>query len=683
MNTLTPDTPVRFLRGIGEARAKYFEKLGIYTAKDLLWFLPRRYEDRRVLKSLCDVADGEVCAIYATVTSAGVQSRSRSGISMVKAVCDDGTAKLYLTFFNNKWITSTLQKGARLRIYGKITFGVYGRESVNPTVEVVYEGKTPEDVIPVYPGTNGITQNSILSAVKQVMCLAEREEQVLTPEMLSQFGLLTKAQALEYIHFPKTPEQAQQAKKRLAFEELLVFQLAVRLLRADSREGEATPILLTNSKIRLFFERLPFELTGAQQRVIKEIFSDMEKPVPMSRLVQGDVGSGKTLVAAAAIYLTVKNGLQAAMMAPTEILAEQHCKTLTKMLSPFGIKVCLLAGKLKASEKKLAKAGLESGEIQVAVGTSALIQGDVAFKNLGLAVTDEQHRFGVIQRAALIEKSGAKHPHTLVMSATPIPRTLSLILYGDLDISVIDMLPAGRKPIETFALDEGYRERLNGFIEKELKSGGRVYVICPLVEENEQIDRKSAEQHAETLKAKFPNRKVSLLHGKMSGKAKQEVMDSFKSGETEILVSTTVVEVGVDVPEASLMVVENAECFGLSALHQLRGRIGRGSRKSYCVLMYDKQTAMSKERLDTMCRTSNGFEIAETDLKLRGPGDFLGQRQSGDRVFKCADGADMGLVLQTKAVCDSIVSNKKESAFAALYEKAEGLLEEYGRSTLN
>lgn len=678
------DMQIKYLRGVGEARNKLFEKLELYTVRDLLYFLPRRYEDRRALKKLADIADGELCAVCVTVAVQATESRSRSGIMMVKALAEDETGELYLTFFNNKWITKSLYKGARIRVFGRISFGPYGRETVNPVVDVIYDGKQLENVVPIYPSTSGMTQNILRSAVKQALPLADEEPEILTSGILSEFGLMKKRDALLSLHQPSTPEEAYSAKQRLAFEELLEFQLAVRLLRNKSDVRFANPIGLTNTKIRLFFEGLPFQLTSAQQRVIKEIFTDMAKPTPMLRLVQGDVGSGKTAVAAAAIYLTVKNGFQAVMMAPTEILAEQHCKTLGAMLSPFGIRVELLAGKLTAAQKKEAKRLLENGGIQVAVGTSALIQSDVRFKNLALAVTDEQHRFGVMQRADLIGKADEAAPHTLVMSATPIPRTLSLILYGDLDISVIDELPPGRKKVETFALDEGYRARINAFIEKEISSGGRVYVICPLVEENETLERKSAEEHLKTLEKSFPNRHVALLHGKMPSKKKQEIMNSFKDGTTDILVSTTVVEVGVDVPEASLMIVENAECFGLSSLHQLRGRIGRGSRKSYCVLMYDRETPQSKERLETMCKTSDGFKIAEADLKLRGPGDFFGSRQSGGMSFNAADAADIDLILQTRAICDKIMAAEDKTEYAPLFAAAESLLDDAGgRNTIN
>lgn len=681
---MNSDMQIKYLRGVGEARNKLFEKLELYTVRDLLYFLPRRYEDRRALKKLADIADGELCAVCVTVAVQATESRSRSGIMMIKAMAEDETGELYLTFFNNKWITKSLYKGARIRVFGRISFGPYGRETVNPVVDVIYDGKQLENVVPIYPSTSGMTQNILRSAVKQALPLADEEPEILTSGILSEFGLMKKRDALLSLHQPSTPEEAYSAKQRLAFEELLEFQLAVRLLRNKSDVRTANPIGLANTKIRLFFEGLPFQLTSAQQRVIKEIFADMAKPTPMLRLVQGDVGSGKTAVAAAAIYLTVKNGFQAVMMAPTEILAEQHCKTLGAMLSPFGIRVELLAGKLTAAKKKEAKQLLENGEIQVAVGTSALIQSDVRFKNLALAVTDEQHRFGVMQRADLIGKADEAAPHTLVMSATPIPRTLSLILYGDLDISVIDKLPPGRKKVETFALDEGYRARINAFIEKEISSGGRVYVICPLVEENETLERKSAEEHLKTLEKSFPNRHVALLHGKMPSKKKQEIMNSFKDGTTDILVSTTVVEVGVDVPEASLMIVENAECFGLSSLHQLRGRIGRGSRKSYCVLMYDKETPQSKERLETMCKTADGFKIAEADLKLRGPGDFFGNRQSGGPSFRAADAADIDLILQTRAICDKIMSAEEKTEYAPLFAAAERLLDDAGgRNTIN
>ncbi len=671
---MNADTPIRFIKGIGDARAKSFEKLGVFTARDLIYLMPRRYEDRRALKKIADVADGEVCAVFATVSNEGVQSRSRSGVLMVKALASDETGDIYLTFFNNKWIKNSLKKGTRIKIYGKFTFGLYGRECVNPSVQVAI-GKNTDEVVAVYPLVSTLTQNVVRRAVKEAVSAIEAENNVLTNEIEKQFGLMSKRQALYAVHFPSTPEEAIDAKKRLAFEELLVFQLAVRLLKKQSIKKSAKPIKTANTKIRLFFESLPFELTDSQKRVIKEIFADMEKDVPMQRLLQGDVGSGKTVVAAAAIYLAVKNGHQAAMMAPTEILAKQHYDTLTRILAPFDIKVELFCGAKTLAQKNKANEKLKNGEIQVAVGTSALIQGKVEFCDLALAVTDEQHRFGVEQRSALIGKSQKHTPHTLVMSATPIPRTLNLIFYGDLDISTIDTLPKGRQKTETYAVDNSYRERINAFINKEILSGGSVYVVCPLVEENEESTRVSAEQHAKELQKTFPNTKIGLLHGKMSAKAKQQEMERFSCGETKILVSTTVVEVGVDVPQASLMVVENAECFGLSSLHQLRGRIGRGSRKSYCILVYDKQTPRSKERLEIMCKTANGFEIAEADLKQRGPGDFFGNRQSGGMVFKTASVADMGLLLQTSAVCDKILTQKEGERYAPLIDEAYKLLE--------
>ena len=674
---------VRELHGVGPARAAQLEKLGIRTLYDLLAFFPRDYEDRTNPVTIAQLQPGVPACFRAMVVSQPILRRIGGGRDITKLTVADETGKLTLSYFNQPYVKNQLHYGESYYFYGALQ-PEHGMQMANPAHDPADRpGAVTSRLLPVYSLTAGLSNRLMTQCVQQALTFAaELLPEILPEQVRREYDLCGVTEAYTTVHQPPDWPALQRACKRLEFEEFFIFSAGLAVLRASRTELSAEPYAA--DCMQGFYAALPFRLTGAQQRAIRDVLRDMASGRPMNRLVQGDVGSGKTVVAAAAIYLAVRNGCQAVMMAPTEILAEQHCKTLTAMLSPFGINVALLAGKLTAAQKRSAKAGLESGGIQVAVGTSALIQGDVVFNRLGLAVTDEQHRFGVLQRADLISKAQSGSPHTLVMSATPIPRTLSLILYGDLDISVIDELPPGRKPIETFALDETYRPRVNRFIEKEISSGGRVYVICPLVEENESLDRKSAEEHLKTLEKAFPNRRVALLHGKMPGKKKQEIMTAFKEGSVDILISTTVVEVGVDVPEASLMIVENAECFGLSGLHQLRGRIGRGKRKSYCILMYDKQTPQSRERLETMCRTSNGFEIAEADLKLRGPGDFFGSRQSGGPVFRTADAADMATVVQTRAVCDEISKKLSEEQYKPLYLEAKKLLDSaVGGNTIN
>ena len=641
------DNDIKFVGGVGEARARLLDKeLGIRTLGDMLRHYPFRYIDRTKVYRIAEITDDAPTLLQFRARVTGVAYAGTGRKRRFTAYVSDPTGSAELVWFQGiKWIEKRVEVGREYLIFGRPSFYRGELSMAHPELETMEQAlsrKAESGMQGIYPSTEKLSNVLGAKGMYQIICNAwalakDHIPDYMPDEVRTRYGLIPLRDAYYNIHFPQSPELLRQAQYRLKFDELLGIQLNVQSRRTERlAKNNGFLFMKVGGVFNTFYnEKLPFPLTGAQKRVIREIRQDTVTGYQMNRLLQGDVGSGKTLVALMSMLLAVDNGYQAYMMAPTEILAEQHCKTLTAMLSPFGINVALLAGKLTAAQKRSAKAGLESGGIQVAVGTSALIQGDVVFNRLGLAVTDEQHRFGVLQRADLISKAQSGSPHTLVMSATPIPRTLSLILYGDLDISVIDELPPGRKPIETFALDETYRPRVNRFIEKEISSGGRVYVICPLVEENESLDRKSAEEHLKTLEKAFPNRRVALLHGKMPGKKKQEIMTAFKEGSVDILISTTVVEVGVDVPEASLMIVENAECFGLSGLHQLRGRIGRGKRKSYCILMYDKQTPQSRERLETMCRTSNGFEIAEADLTLRGPGDFFGKRRSRLPYSRC------------------------------------------------
>lgn len=673
-------TPIDNLRGIGEARVKLFTSLGIYTVEDLLHFFPRSYENRGAVIKLEDALEDEVCSFIVEVDSKPVERRSKNGLTYTKVTANDQTGSVELIFFNQRWIKDTLTVGRTFRVYGKITRNLISCSMLSPIIESVYKNKGKQllPIVPVYPLVKGLTQRIVSDAVKQAISLCENISNILPDDIISKYGLMNKSEALNIMHFPKDMETLDRARRTLAFEELLVFRLALYKLKNRHNFFQAPKMEYKGSGIGRFFVSLPFKLTVAQERVIKEIFGDLCSSKPMMRLVQGDVGSGKTVLAAAAIYFTVKNGLQATMMAPTEILANQHYKTLKNLLDPFGIKIALLTGSTKQKEKDCIKKEISDGDIQVTVGTHALIQADVTYKALGLAVTDEQHRFGVIQRASLVEK-GEKdtlRAHTLVMSATPIPRTLSLILYGDLDVSSLDEMPPGRQKTETYYVTGKYRERVYNFITKQIVLGHQAYVICPLVEENEEVPKKAVEAYAGSLRGGFfRNIKVGFIHGRLSAKEKDRVMTEFANGISKVLVSTTVVEVGVDVPNATVMLIENAECFGLSQLHQLRGRIGRGKAKSYCILMSDSKNSKSIERLEIMASTNNGFEIAEADLKLRGPGDFFGERQSGEITFKCADIADMKLISETgeamKTLNDENISDNFRKAIDSFFKKTK------------
>ncbi len=668
---LQRDTSIRYLKGIGEARAASFASLNLNRAEDLLYFFPRTYENRGDVSRTASASEGEICSLVVTIDSPPSERTSKNGLVYTKTTASDETGSVELVFFNQKWVAKSLATGRVFRVYGRITHGLFGSSMLSPIIEAVYEGKELKDIIPVYPLTRGLTQKIVADAVKQVLPLCEQVKNTLPDSIIKQFGLADISTALRNMHIPADSESLKKARHTLAFEELLVYRLALSRMKSSGTEMKAPLMDYKGTGIAKFFESLSFQLTGAQERVVKEILTDLCKEKPMMRLVQGDVGSGKTVLAAAAIYFTVKNGYQAVMMAPTEILANQHYKTLKELLSPFGIETCLLTSSLKQKEKQEAKKSIADGTIRVAVGTHALIQSNVEYKALGLAVTDEQHRFGVMQRASLVEKGEKERlrAHTLVMSATPIPRTLSLILYGDLEVSLLDEMPPGRQKIETYSVGSDYRDRIYEFIRKQIALGHQAYIICPLVEENEDIPRKAVEAYAETLRSSvFSDIKIGFIHGRLSGKAKEREMREFESGISKVLVSTTVVEVGVDVPNATVMLIENAECFGLSQLHQLRGRIGRGRAKSYCILMSDTKSAKTKERLDIMTRTNDGFEIAEADLKQRGPGDFFGERQSGEISFKCADIADMTLISQTseavKMLNDYPENEKEELAEA-------------------
>ncbi len=665
---LTFETPVTALRNIGPEKAKLFAKRNIYTIGDLLHAYPRDYENRGDIVPLSDCRDGETHAVLVTCLDKPAEGKTYSGIPYVRMLARDDSATLTVTFFGKPFLTSVIRKGAKYRLYGKFTVGLYGAESSTPDIEPA-NGRDPlPDILPVYPMTAGMTQNLMRKAVDQCLPLCARIRETLPEEIRKTYGLMGKKEYVRQLHRPSSAEALEQAKRSAAFEDLLVFQLALRSMRAE-KETQPAPVFRTDGPP--LSDALPFQLTGAQKRVITDVFSDLRKGIPMARLVQGDVGSGKTVIAAAALECCARNGMQGVLLAPTELLAEQHYATLRKWLEPRGVRIALLTASVRESGKKEIRKQLKNGEIDLLIGTHAVLQETVVFKSLGLVVTDEQHRFGVRQRAALLERSEQNEQglraHMLVMSATPIPRSLSLILYGDLDVSVLDELPPGRQPVQTMVLLPKDRERIYLSIRRQLRQGGQAYIICPLVEdgEDESSSRMSAESCFQDLQTRvFPDIPMGLVHGKLSGTEKAEAMRAFSEGKTRILVATSVIEVGVDVPNANVMLIENAECFGLSQLHQLRGRIGRGSRKSFCVLL--NGSGKENSRLDIMCRTADGFKIAEADLAQRGPGDFFGVAQSGEMPIGNADFADMRLVAETREALDGILPRIREDVFEPL-----------------
>ena len=624
----TLNTDIRYIKGVGEARAKSLAKLGITDLRSLLSYFPRAYDDRRAYKKIADLIPGENACVCAVIAGEPKLSRIRKGLDLIKLRAVDETGALELTYFNQSYLKNTFHTGDAYVFFGRAEGTPSRPQMTNPLFEREGAHQITGRIMPIYPLTAGVSQSMLYKAVEQGLaaCVDELPD-ILPEDVRLVYQLCHTRFAYENIHFPTDDEALSAARRRLAFEELFLLALGLKLLR--ERRTFVAGKQCKKVDLSPFFAALPFSLTGAQRRAIGDIARDLTGQRPMNRLVQGDVGSGKTMVAAAAIYMAAKNGLQCALMAPTEILAEQHYRSLAPLLEPLGIPCALLTASTKAKERRALNERLRSGELSLVIGTHALLSPDVQYQNLGLVVTDEQHRFGVDQRAALSAKGD--DPHLLVMSATPIPRTLALMIYGDLDVSVLDELPPGRQTVDTFAVTESYRARLNGFIRKQVEEGHQVFVVCPKVEDGEEGESKlkSASEHAEELQKLFPDLTVACVHGRMKPKEKEAVMAAFAAGETDILVSTTVVEVGVDVPNATLMVVENAERFGLSQLHQLRGRVGRGKAKSYCVLVSDTPTEESRERLRVLTRTNNGFEIAQADLELRGPGDFFGSRQHG------------------------------------------------------
>lgn len=653
---------IQSLRGVGEKRAKLFTRLGAPTVGALLRLFPRAYEDLSHPFPILSAPLNEPCAVRAVVLERPKETRIRSGMTIYTVRVTDGESNLLLTFFNNPYITNLLKENEEYIFYGKINANFLKREMSAPEFT---KAEFCPLVQPIYRQTQGLSNKMIQRAVQNALELLPEPMRDPIPETIrTQYKLCTLDFALKNIHFPDSMEQMQIARKRLIFEELLLLQLG--LLRLKSRSRAVSSLQLPADYSPEFYPLLPFQPTGAQLRAVHEAMGDMMSGFPMNRLIQGDVGSGKTAVAAALCFCAVKCGLQAALMAPTEILAQQHYSSLSKLLSPAGMQVALLTGSMPASKKKEILNALQSGEIQLIIGTHALLSEGVSFARLGLVITDEQHRFGVAQRAALASKGN--HPHLLVMSATPIPRTLALMIYGDLDISVLDELPPGRQKIDTYAITSEKRPRAFRFIKKHIDAGRQCYMICPMIEEA-QNDLASVTEYAERVRTEWlPDCTVGVLHGKMKAKEKEAVMSEFAQGKISILISTTVVEVGVDVPNAVIMLIENAERYGLSQLHQLRGRVGRGKDKSTCILVSDAQNEEALTRIRTMCATGDGFRIAEQDLKLRGPGDFFGHRQHGLPDLKIADMLhDMDILVQAQEAARGILLKDYE------LEKAEHL----------
>lgn len=656
-------TSVREIRGIGEQRAKALGKLGIHTLRDLISYFPRKYEDRTAIRRIADLVPGESACVVAMVADTPTLSHIRRGLDLVKLQVVDGFDVLDVTFFNQAWLKNSLHKGDTYVFFGRVDGNLLRHQMTNPVVEPEGRRESTGRIVPIYALTAGVSQLILSRSMRQGLdACAEILPDVLPDGVRQAHQLCRVEYAYENIHFPASAEALNIARRRLAFEELFLFTLGLRRLRQRREVFSVAPCQQVD--LAPFYAALPFTLTDAQRRCVVEALTDMCSGIPMNRLVQGDVGSGKTMVAAACVYFLVKNKRQAALMAPTEILARQHYEGLAPLLEDLGIRCALLTGSTPAKEKKSITAQLAAGELDFAIGTHALLSEGVEFADLGLVVTDEQHRFGVAQRAALSAKG--EHPHILVMSATPIPRTLALILYGDLDVSVIDQLPPGRQPVETFAVSGSYHPRVYEFIRKQVAQGRQAYIVCPMVEEADDApdERKAVTAYAATLQQDvFPNLKVAFVHGKMKPREKDAVMAAFAAGETDILVSTTVIEVGVDVPNASVMVIENAERFGLSQLHQLRGRVGRGHWQSYCILISDNRNEETRSRLKVMTKTTDGFKIAEEDLRLRGPGDFFGVRQHGLPGLKLTDlGCDTKLLMEAQEAADALLAEDPELA---------------------
>lgn len=664
------------LRGVGPKRAALFARLGVRTVEDLLRYYPRGYEDFTEVTPVAQAQPGQTCCLRVTVTRAPRTARTRGGMLVATALAADDTGVCEVVFFNNRYAQSLLKEGEAYFLYGRLGGTPFKKRMASP--QCVPASQSP-GLLPVYAATAGLPSRAVAQAVREALALAARRTvpDPLPDTLRRAHALCHLDYALQNVHFPKDKQALEVARRRLVFGELLSLLLGMGLLRRQGQAGKA-PRCLTDFDFAPFFASLPYAPTGAQARAVREAAADMVNSRPMNRLIEGDVGSGKTTVAAALCVLAHASGLQAALMAPTEILAAQHAQNLTRLLAPAGMRVALLTGGLPAAQKRETLEGLANGQIHLVVGTHALLTGDVAFANLGLVVTDEQHRFGVAQRAALAAKG--QDPHMLIMSATPIPRTLSLMIYGDLDVSVLDELPKGRWPVRTFLVGGALRARVHRFLRRLAEEGQQAYLVCPLVEPDESGLAAVVSCYEEIAAHAFAGLPVGLLHGRMPAREKDAALRAFARGETKLLVATTVVEVGVDVPNATVMVVENAERFGLSQLHQLRGRVGRGDQQSYCILLSDAQDAATRARLQALCHTNDGFKVAEEDLRQRGPGDFFGKRQHGLPALAIADlMGDLDTLQEARAAADSLLkadSALRASEHAGLREAVQALFAE-------
>ena len=648
---------VKYVKGVGPNRVKLLNKLNIFTLGDLITYYPRGYEDRSKPKNMLECIDGEEALIEAIVVNRMTEIRLK-GKTMYKLQVRDESGIGTAIWFNQSYLKNKFQVGKKYKFYGKIS-NAFGKITIqSPVFDEEEKNNNTGKIIPIYPLTYQLSQNVLRKIIENGLKEVEGGLQETLPSyLLEEYHLQNLQQAMKHIHFPNEFKDFTIARKRLVFEELLSTQLALLELKNMSLTEGNGIAFHKEAKMSDIIHQLPFRLTGAQRRVLEEIDTNMESPKAMNRLLQGDVGSGKTVIAMCAVYKAVKSGYQAAIMAPTAILATQHLENFQKMLANTGIRVELLISGITKKKKEDILQRLAKGEIDILIGTHAIIEDNVVFSKLGLVVTDEQHRFGVKQRTRIVEKG--QNPDVLVMTATPIPRTLALILYGDLDISIIDELPPNRKKVDTFAVSKKMEDRINNFIREQIKEGRQAYVVCPLVEENEEMDLKSVEKLYEKYKKEvFPDYRVEYIHGKMKPKEKDEIMTKFKAGGIDVLISTTVIEVGVDVPNANIMVIEDAERFGLAALHQLRGRVGRGEYKSYCILKYEGKGEVVRKRMKVMCETNDGFVISEKDLELRGSGDFFGTMQHGLPEFKIANlFEDMEILKSVQSVAIKIMSD--------------------------